>query len=207
MTIVLHHLNASRSSRIVWLLEELKDAYGLDYELVRHSRDADTNLAPAALSEVHPLGKAPLLVDDGVVIAESGAIAEYLVAKYDPGHKLHPAVTDPAFPTYLEWVHAAEGSPFLPGLLLFYLMRSELLDHPMAAYVEAERDKAINVVDAHLADNAYFAGDVFTAADCLMGFMLTSAQGSGALEGRTASLSYLKKVAQRPAFERTAALI
>ena len=207
MTIILHHLNASRSSRIIWLLEELKEAYGLSYEIVRHQRDDETNLAPPALAAVHPLGKAPLIVDGDVVVAESGAIAQYLVERYDTANRLHPEPHEADFAAYLEWTHAAEGSPFLPGLIQFYLQRAGLLDHPIAAYMAHERDKALTAVEGYLAENDWFAGARFTAADCLMGFMLDTAEASGALKERPAIRAYLARVRARPAHQWAMALI
>ena len=194
----LHHLNASRSQRLVWLLEEL----GIEYDLVNHQRHPETNLAPPELLDVHPMGKSPLLEDDGIVIAETGAIAQYLLAKHDPGFTLHPKPGTPDFPRYLEWVHAAEGATFLPGLLMFYLMRSELSDHPLAAAMGAEAMKAVGTIEQHLAKNAYFAGDSFSAADCLMGFQIQSAEGNFGLDGTPATKAWLAKVRERPAYKR-----
>jgi glutathione S-transferase len=202
MTLTLHHLFASRSSRIVWLLEELRDAYGLEHALVTYTRDAVTNLAPPELLKVHPLGKAPVLEDDGAVIAESGAIAEYLMGRYDGDNRFHPSPDDPAFPVYLEWVHAAEGAPMLPGLIGFYLARSGLGDSPLAQYMASERTKGLAHVDAHLQKNTWFAGEAFSAADCLMGFMMQSAAMSGALSGHKGLSGWMARVAERPAYKR-----
>ncbi|MGB0262302.1 MAG: glutathione S-transferase family protein [Henriciella sp.] len=198
MTLKLHHLNASRSQRIVWLLEEL----GVTHELVHHSRDPETNLAPPALLNIHPMGKSPLLEHDNIVIAETGAISEYLLAKFDPDHKLHPKPESPDFPRFLEWLHAAEGAVFLPGLMGFYLFRSQLQDHPLAAAMAAERDKAMQVIERHLSAHPYFAGEQFSAADCLMGFQLVSAELQGQLKQLPAAAAWLAKVRARPAYQR-----
>jgi len=195
---VLHHLNASRSQRLVWLLEEL----GIEYDLVNYTRHPETNLAPPELLNIHPMGKSPLLQDDGVVIAETGAIAQYLLSKHDPGFTLHPRPGTPEYPRYLEWVHAAEGATFLPGLLMFYLMRSELTEHPLAAAMGAEAMKAAGTIEAHLSTHEYFAGDAFTAADCLMGFQIQSAESSMGLDGVPATKAWLDKVRARPAYQR-----
>ena len=198
MSLKLHHLNASRSQRIVWLLEEL----GVAHEIVHHQRDSVTNLAPAELLNIHPMGKSPLLEHDGAVIAETGAIAEYLVEKFDPDHKLHPTSDSADYPKYLEWVHSAEGAVFLPGLFGFYLLRSELTDTPLAAMMASEQAKAMEHIERHLASNAYFGGAAFSAADCLMGFQLNTAEAQGALDARPASRAWLEKVRARPAYQR-----
>ena len=198
MALKLHHLNASRSQRIVWLLEEL----GVDHEIVHHSRHPETNLAPPALLDIHPMGKSPLLDHDGVIIAETGAIAEYLLAKFDPDHKLHPESSSEDYPRYLEWVHSAEGAVFLPGLFSFYLVNADLLEHPLAGVMAAEAAKAANHIEAHLSEYTYFAGSTFTAADCLMGFQVMSSDARGALKDKPASKDWLAKVQARPAFQR-----
>jgi len=196
MSLKLHHLNASRSQRLVWLMEEL----GVQYDVVHYQRDAETRLAPADLLDIHPMGKSPLLEHDGVIIAETGAIAEYLLAKFDGDHKLHPSHDDASFHRYLEWVHAAEGAPFLPFLFAVYTTgyghQGGLLDQKM----EAERDKAGHFIESHLSQNAYFAGDQFTAADCLMGFNVAGALGTGKLG--PASAKWLERVSQRPAYQK-----
>ena len=198
MALKLHHLNASRSQRIVWLLEEL----GVDHEIVHHSRHPETNLAPPALLDIHPMGKSPLLDHDGVIIAETGAIAEYLLAKFDLDHKLHPKPESEDYPRYLEWVHSAEGAVFLPGLFSFYLVNADLLEHPLAGVMAAEAAKAANHIEAHLSEYTYFAGSTFTAADCLMGFQVMSSDARGALKNKPASKDWLAKVQARPAFQR-----
>ena len=202
MVLKLHHLNASRSQRIVWLLEEL----GVAHEIVHHSRDAETRLAPADLLNIHPMGKSPLLEHDGVTIAETGAIAEYLLAKFDPDHRLHPRSGSGDYPRYLEWLHSAEGAVFLPGLFVFYLMNGQLLDHPLAAAMAAESSKAANHIEAHLAKHTYFAGENFSAADCLMGFQLTNASQRDQLADKPASQAWLARVQARPAYQRMMAV-
>lgn len=195
---ILHHLNASRSQRLVWLLEELE----IEYDLVNYTRDAETNLAPPELLNIHPMGKSPLLEDDGAVIAETGAIAQYLLSKHDPGFTLHPRPGTPEFPRYLEWMHAAEGATFLPGLFMFYLMMSELTETPLAGKMAEEAMKAAGVIEQHLAKHAYFAGDAFTAADCLMGFQIQGAEARFGLDGTPATKAWLEKVRERPAYQR-----
>lgn len=198
MTLRLHHLNASRSLRLVLLIEEL----GLDCEIVHHSRDPETRLAPPALLDVHPMGKAPLLEDDGVVIAETGAIAEYLLARHDPEHRMHPRADSPDFPRYLEWLHSAEGAPFLPGLLVFYLASSGLDDHGLAGRMREEAKKAAVAIEAHLSRHPFFAGESYSAADCLMLFQIRNTAMRSGLDGLPATRAWLDRVEARPAFKR-----
>lgn len=197
MALKLHHLNASRSQRIVWLLLEL----GVPHEIVHYTRNAETRLAPPELLKIHPLGKSPLLEHDGVVIAETGAIAEYLLAKFDPDHKLHPKAASADFPRYLEWLHAAEGAAFLPSLVTMYVGLAGAPVGPFTERMAAERDKAASLIETHLAKHAYFAGEAFTAADCLMGFQLITANAMGGLVNRPATKAWLDKVTARPAYK------
>lgn len=194
----LHHLNASRSQRIVWLIQEL----GADVEIVHHERDATTRLAPSVLLDLHPMGKSPLLEDGETVIAETGAIAQYLLARFDTDHALHPRADDADFPRYLEWMHAAEGSVFLPGLFSFYLMNAQLTEHPLAAMLGAEAAKAAGAIETHLSQHAYFAGERFSAADCLMGFQVQNTAMRGSLDATPATKAWLETVQARPAYKR-----
>jgi len=198
MSLVLHHLNASRSQRIIWLMEEL----GLPYTLVRHERDAQTRLAPPELLKVHPMGKAPLLEHEGQVIAETGAIALYILAVFDTEHRLHPKPGSPDFARYLEWIHAAEGSPFLPGLILVFARATGLQDSLLAGWMTGERDKAVATIESHLARHTWFAGDTFTAADCLMGFQLDGMEKSGLLENAPATKDWLQRAHAREGYKR-----
>lgn len=197
MSLKLHHLNASRSQRIVWLLLEL----GVEHEIVAYQRDATTRLAPPELLKIHPLGKSPLLEHDGRVIAETGAIAEYLMAKFDTDHRLHPRADSPDFARYLEWIHSAEGAVFLPSLLTMYLGLAGAADSQIGQIIAQEREKAANHIEAHLTQHAYFAGENFSAADCLMGFQLASGAARGGLDGRPATAGWVQKVSARPAFQ------
>lgn len=196
MALKLHHLNASRSQRIVWLLLEL----GVPHEIVHHKRNETTRLAPPDLKTIHPLGKSPLLEDGDVVIAETGAIAEYLLAKFDTAHKLHPKPDSPDFPRYLEWIHSAEGAVFLPGLLTLYTGMAGITDGPVAQMIAGEREKVAAHIEEHLSKHAYFAGDTFTAADCLMGFQIVMTDAQGGLANRPATKSWLDRVTARPAY-------
>jgi glutathione S-transferase len=198
MTLKLHHLNASRSQRIVWLLAEL----GVPHEIIHYKRNEVTNLAPPDLLKIHPMGKSPLLEDGDIVIAETGAIAEYLMGKYDTDFHLHPRPSSPEFPRYLEWLHAAEGAVFLPGLLQVYFRRVDMTGNPVEGMMSAEREKAAATIEAHLTKHPYFAGDRFTAADCLMGFQIQMAAAMGTLDNRPATKAWLEKMQARPAYKK-----
>ncbi len=202
MALTLHHLNASRSQRIVWLLKEL----GVPHDIVSHKRNETTRLAPAELKTIHPLGKSPLLVHDGVVIAETGAIAEYLLATFDTGHRLHPRPGSPDFPRYLEWIHSAEGAVFLPGLLALYTGMAGITDGPVAQMIAGEREKVAAHIEAHLSAHTYFAGEAFTAADCLMGFQIILTNAQGGLANRPAIKAWLDRVTARPAYQEMLAV-
>ncbi|MFP4518383.1 MAG: glutathione S-transferase family protein [Oceanicaulis sp.] len=196
MSLTLHHLTHSRSERIIWLLEEL----GVEYVLERHARDVQTRLAPDSLARLHPLGKAPLIEHDGRIIAESGAIAQHLLESFDAAHRLHPAPGDAARPVFLEWMHAAEGAVFLPFLMNTYLEATGLTDTLLAQYMGAERAKALGAIEAHLAANAYFAGEAFTAADIMMGFQLENADRRGAIDKDSPVKAWLERTQQREAW-------
>lgn len=198
MALKLHHLNASRSQRLVWLIEEL----GVPCQIVSYKRHPETNLAPPALLQIHPLGKSPLLEDDGVVIAETGAIAQYLLAKHDTENKLHPHVSSEDFPRYLEWIHSAEGAVFLPGLMMFYLRSAGLEDSDLSKRMAPEVMKTVQLIEGHLSKHAFFAGSDFSAADCLMGFQVQSLEANGALAMMPKTAAWLETVRARPAYQR-----
>jgi len=198
MPVTLHHLELSRSERIIWLLEEL----GAEYELVRHKRDPQTRLASPVLLDIHPLGKAPLMsTETGQVIAETGAIAQYLLEIHDPEFKLQPAPGTPERGAYLEWMHASEGAIFLPFLMSTYCQATGLEDSLLDQYMGAERAKVLAYLEAHLGENAYFAGDAFTAADCLMGFQLDAADARGVFSDTSPIKAWLGRVRARPAYQ------
>jgi len=198
MSLTLHHLGQSRSERLIWLLEELN----VSYQLKRYARDAETRLAPAELTRLHPLGKAPLIEYDRRVMAESGAIALYLLEAFDPDHQLHPAPGAPARSTFLEWVHAAEGAVLLPFLMNTYLAATGLEDSLLAGYMAGERDKVLAYVEAHLKTRDWFAGDHFTAADIMMGFQLEAAESRGALSKDSPVHDWLERIRARDAHKR-----
>ncbi len=210
--IIVHHLNNSRSQRILWLLEEL----GLPYEVKRYQRDAKTMLAPPELRAVHPLGKSPVISDGGQTIAESGAIVEYLAGKYGAG-KLVPAEGTPERLRYSYWMHFAEGSMMTPLLLKLIFDRIE--NGPMPFFVKpiargiAQRAKGMMVtpnlerllgfIESELATREWFAGPAFSAADIQMSFPMEAAAVRGGLdETRAKSWAFLQKIHARPAYQR-----
>ena len=197
MAVILHHLERSRSERIIWLLEEL-DA---PYQLVRYQRDPNTRLAPPTLAGVHPMGKAPLLEDGDAVIAETGAIAQHLLERFDDGHELHPEPGAKTRPAFLEWMHAAEGAVFLPFLMSTYLNATGLTDSLLDQYMAGEREKALGVIEARLREAPWFAGEAFTAADCMMGFQLENAEAAGRIGKGSPVHDWLKRIRERPAYQ------
>ncbi len=210
--IIVHHLNNSRSQRILWLLEEL----GLSYEVKPYQRDAKTMLAPAELRAVHPLGKSPVISDGDVTLAESGAIVEYLASRHGNGI-LIPKANTPEYLRYIYWMHFAEGSMMPPLLLKLIFDRIE--SGPMPFFVKpiargiAQRvkgmmvtpnlDRLLTFVESELATREWFAGPAFSAADIQMSFPLEAAASRGGLdEKRAKSWAWLKTIHARPAYLR-----
>lgn len=194
--IEVHHLNNSRSHRVLWLLEELL----VPYELVPYQRDPATMLAPPELRKIHPLGKSPVIRDGDVVLAESGAILEYLLHTHG-GHALIPPLGTAAYVRYLYWFHFAEGSAMPPLLLKLYLSRVGEAAGPVLARVDAQLNGLLDYMESELS-GPYFAGD-FSAADIQMGFSLEVAASRGGLnESRPKLWSLLQRLRQRPAWQR-----
>ena len=210
--ITVHHLNNSRSQRILWLLEEL----GLPYEVKRYQRDAKTMLAPPALRAVHPLGKSPVISDGDVTLAESGAITEYLAGKYGDGKLLPPAGT-PERLRCSYWLHFAEGSAMPPLLLKLIFDRIET--GPMPFFVRpiargiAQKvkntmvvpniERQLDYMEVELGKSAWFAGPAFSAADIQMSFPLEAAASRGGLtDSRPKLWAFLKTIHARPAYQR-----
>lgn len=197
MALTLHHLNFSRSERIIWLLEEL----GVSYQLKRYSRDVQTRLAPPELLDIHPMGKAPLLDHDGMILSESGAIALHLLEEFDLDHRLHPAPKAANRAVFLEWVHASEGAVFLPFLMNTYLTGTGLGDTVLAQLMAGERVKAVSTLEQHLGENPYFAGPAFTAADIMMGFQLEALDARGGVNDGSAITAWLGRVRAREGYQ------
>jgi glutathione S-transferase len=193
--IIVHHLENSRSQRILWLLEEL----GLPYQVKRYERDAKTMLAPAKLQAVHPLGKAPVIEDEGRVIAETGAIVEYLVEK--AGGRLGPPANREAVLRYRHFLHYAEGSLMPPLFGLLVVSRLGLLGKPARAPIQAMLDRHLDWLESELATRDWFAGDEFTAADIMMSFPLEAARSRAGLDSRRTNLTdWLERIHARPAY-------
>ncbi|TWB52254.1 glutathione S-transferase family protein [Nitrospirillum viridazoti] len=195
--IIVHHLNNSRSQRVLWALEEL----GLPYQVVRYERDPATQLAPPALKAIHPLGKSPVIEDDGLVLAESGAIIEYLVRTYGEG-RLAPAPGDRAAQArYLHWMHFAEGSAMLPLLLHLYTSRLGEAAAPLQPRIASETANHLGYMNAELAQGPWFMGDQFTAADIQMSFPIEAAMmmpGTGQHFAHLAA--FVTRIQTRPAY-------
>jgi glutathione S-transferase len=195
--LLVHHLNNSRSQRILWLLEEL----GLPYELVKHQRDAQTNLAPESLRKIHPLGKAPVLVDGRIVVIESGAIVEYVVRRHGQG-RLAPAETSPDWPRYVQLMHYAEGSAMLPLMLKLYLGRLGEAGAPLQPRVTSEIENHFGWLDAELRDADWFVGGKFSAADIQLSFAVQAARMLHGLEKLSNLARFLERAKARPAYQR-----
>jgi glutathione S-transferase len=192
-----HHLNNSRSQRVLWLLEELE----LPYEVVRYERDAKTMLAPQQLREIHPMGKSPVLEEDGMVLAESGAIVEHLVERHGP--HLAPAPGAPERARYLHWMHYAEGSAMPPLLLGLVISRMGPLGWPARKFVRGRIEEHLDYMEQALAGSDWFVGQAFSAADVQMSFPLQAAAARGGLDqGRPRLWSFLQRIQTRPAFQR-----
>ncbi len=196
--LTLHHLNNSRSQRILWLLEEL----GTPYEMKRYQRDAQTRLAPPELKAVHPLGKSPVITDGNVTIAESGAIVDYIIRKYGKGAMM-PAAGSADFEAYNEWLHYGEGSAMLPLMLHLYVGRLKEAGVPLQPRIDSEMANHLGYVDGALKGREFFIGDALTGADIQMSFV---GEMAGIFErlGPYANLSaWLKRMHARPAFQRS----
>ncbi len=195
--ITLHHLNNSRSHRILWLLEEL----GIEYEMVSHKRNAKTRLRPDSLQAVHPLGKAPVVIDGESMIAESGAVIEYLVDKYGNG-KLAPKPGTPDAVKYSEWMHYAEGSAMLPIMLALYLGRLGEAGAPLQPRVQSEIHNHLSYMEAALEKRDYFAGNELTGCDINLAYVIDGGRAAGYLGDYSKLRAYLDRVQTRPAYLR-----
>lgn len=209
--ITVHHLNNSRSQRVLWLLEEL----GIDYEIKRYQRDAQTMLAPPELRAVHPLGKSPVITDGELTIAESGAIVEYLVERYGKG-KLIPAAGTAERLRYTYWLHFAEGTAMPP--LVMKLVFGRIANGPMpffvkpiargiankvlTSFINPNLNAQFDFMEAELCKSAWFAGDEFSAADIQMSFPLEAAAARGGLDAtRPKMMAFLGRIHAMPAYQ------
>lgn len=197
MTIRVHHLNQSRSQRIVWLLEEL----GLPYEIVRYQRDAVTNFAPPELKKIHPLGKSPLVEDDGQLIEESGAIVQYLCDRYGDG-RLQPAPGSPAALRHLQLMHFAEGSAMLPLLLRIYVSRLGEGGAPLHERIDEQVTSYFDYLESILLPSGYFIGDGLTAADIMLSFPVILATRQPESQRWPKLKAFVDNIKARPAWQR-----
>jgi glutathione S-transferase len=198
--ITVHHLDDSRSQRVLWLLEELK----LDYEVVGYRRDAKTMLAPASLRRVHPLGKAPVIEDGSLRLAETGAIFDYLVDRY--GDRLAPRKDSEAYWRYRYWLHYAEGSAMPPLLLKLVVSRLGLLGRPARRFVDGQIALHLDYLEGELTGRPWFAGDAFSAADIMMSFPLEVATSRGGLDASRPNLmGFLERIHARPSYRKALA--
>lgn len=210
--ITVHHLNNSRSQRVLWLLEELQ----LPYELRRYERDRKTMLAPPELKEVHPLGKSPVITDEGVTVAESGAIVEYVLEQHGQG-RLIPAAGTPERRRFTYWLHYAEGSAMPPLLMKLVFDRLETAPMPFfvkpiargiaakvkGQFIGPQIKQHLDYMEGELSQQPWFAGEDFSAADIQMSFPLEAAAARGGLDAsRPKLMGFLERIHDRPAYQR-----
>lgn len=198
--LTVHHLGVSQSERIVWLCEEL----GVPFELKRYERRADNHFAPDEYKSLHPAQTAPVITDGDLALAESGAICDYIVARYGQG-RLVPAADSPDFVHHLFWMHFANGSFMAILLADLALNMAAVTDRP--AFVDDRKARAWALAEAHLAQHAYFGGTDLTTADIMMGFILTTMRAfSGTtLDDYPAIRAYVERIGARPAYQRAMA--
>jgi glutathione S-transferase len=210
--IIVHHLNNSRSQRILWLLEEL----GLEYEIKPYARDAKTMLAPPELRAIHPLGKSPVITDGDTMVAESGAIIEYLIERYGKGQFV-PAAGTPEKLRYTYWLHYAEGSAMTPLLMKLVFDKVESSPMPFFAkpiaraiaqkvkksYIHPQIAAHLAYMEGELKRGKWFAGDEITGADIQLSFVLEAASARGGLDDKYPKLAaFVKRIHARPAYKR-----
>ncbi|WP_439102075.1 glutathione S-transferase family protein [Congregibacter sp.] len=195
--LTVHHLNNSRSQRVLWLLEEL----GVEYEVRTYERDAETNLAPPELLEIHPLGKSPVLTDEVNTVIESGAIIDYIVRHYGRG-RLAPEPGTPAYENYLQWMHYAEGSAMLPLMLKMYTGRLPDGGEALQPRINSELDNHLGFMDRALADQDWFVADTFSAADIQLSFVPQVGKLLHGLDNFPNLAGFLDRIHARPAYKR-----
>lgn len=197
--IVVHHLNNSRSQRVLWLLEEL----GIEYDIKYYERDPKTMLAPASLRQVHPLGKSPVITDAQQTIAESGAIIEYIVERYGNG-RLVPESGTPERLRYTYWLHYAEGSAMPPLLMNLIFNRFPSVDNSVNdAFITPQIQLHFDYIEAELGKSTWFVGEEFTAADIQMSFPLELvAMQAELIQNRPKIQQFIERIHARPAYKR-----
>jgi glutathione S-transferase len=195
--ITVHHLNDSRSQRVLWLLEEM----GVPYEIKHYQRNAQTRLAPPELIAVHPLGKSPVITDEGVTVFESGAIIDYLIRHHGSG-SLQPATHTSEFEVYQQWMHYAEGSAMLPLLLKLYVSRLGEAGAPLTPRIEGEISNHLGFVNQSLEGKEWLVGSAITGADIQMSFVGEVAGARGNRERYPHIEAWVKRFQARPAYRK-----
>ncbi|MHB8528382.1 MAG: glutathione S-transferase family protein [Caulobacteraceae bacterium] len=196
--LTVHHLGISQSERIVWLCEEL----GLDYDLERYERRADNRLAPDEYKALHPMGIAPVITDGDLVLGESGAICDYLCARYGEG-RLAPGRDDPDFPGHLFWFHWSNGT-FMTTLMMQLVLGRGGEGNPAAAFVEDRGRRGWAMIEARLGQAPFFGGANLTTADIMMVYCLTTSRAFRgiSIDGYPNLRAYLERIGGRPAYQR-----
>jgi len=197
MTLIVHHLNNSRSQRILWLLEEI----GAPYEIKFYDRDPATNLAPPELVAIHPLGKSPVLEDNGRIVIESGAITEYLCERHGGGHLVPQRGTDDHV-SHLEWLHFAEGSAMTPILLRIYTARLGEAAAPLEPRINQQLDAHFSYMESRIGANGHFIGDSLSAADIMLSFPAEIAVMQGMAQRYPKLAEFVNACHARPAWQR-----
>ncbi|ANF87280.1 glutathione S-transferase family protein [Pseudomonas sp. M5A4_2d] len=195
--ITVHHLNNSRSQRILWLLEEL----GLPYEVKRYQRDPKTNLAPPELKAINPLGKSPVIEDGSLVLIESAAIIDYLIRRHGQG-RLQPDPATATYDKYVQWLHFAEGSAMLPLMLNLYVGRLGEAGAPLHPRIESELANYLGYLNDVLADTPYLVGDELSGADVQMSFIGEIAKAQGKLQAYPNLAAWVQRFQARPAYQK-----
>lgn len=193
--IIVHHLNNSRSQRILWLLEELN----LPYEIKHYQRDPKTNLAPAELKAVHPLGKSPVIEDGPHTLIESGALVDYLIRRHGDG-RLQPDPATATYDEYVQWLHFAEGSAMLPLMLNLYVGRLGDAGAPLHPRIDSELANYLGYLDTALGLTPYLVGEELSGADIQMSFVGEFAKSQGKLENYPNVLAWVDRFQSRPAY-------
>ena len=198
--IELHHLNASRSRRITWLLEEL----GVPYTVITYQRDAKTNLAPPELTAIHPLGKSPVIRDKGHVVIESGAIIDYLVRHYGQG-RFQPAANTQDYERYVQLLHYAEGSAMLPLMLRLYVSRLKDAGAPLHPRIESEMQNHLGFLNNELRGRDWFVGNQLSGADFQLSFIAQIAQRFAGRDAYPELTKFVDRLEARPAYQTAVA--
>lgn len=195
--LVVHHLNESRSQRILWLLEEL----GTPYELKTYERDKQTRLAPPELKAVNALGKSPVITDGGQTIIETGAIIDYIV-RHHGGGRMQPDPKSADYDTYVQWLHYGEGSAMLPLMLHMYVGRLKEAGAPLHPRIQSEVANHLGYIDGYLTGRQFFVGDSLSGADIQMSFVAEVARAQQSLPSYPAFSAWLDRMHERPAWKR-----